>query len=101
MNNSRPVSPAVPKTNAANKRLRKAIDDAEEQFYMQPAAKKAKNNHSAEPETTPMVNGGVAEKGGVNCDNNGANHKKKLTRKKQLEQEREHLLEQKLLTARR
>lgn len=143
--NSRPVSPAVPKTNAANKRLRKAMEGADDDdiVILQPAAKKAKNSSKTPP---LMVNGkhnyfnnhvnhhdemsiGVnnscdrnsnnaagsndvdsGEKSDVHYSNdvmanngksNGSNAMKKMTRKKQLEQEREHLLEQKLLTARR
>lgn len=86
---SRPVSPTgVPKTNVANKRLRKDMDDSDTK---QPPAKKAKGS------PTPL-NG--------TCDSNGFNktshnNKKRLSKKQMLEQEREHLLEQKLLTARR
>merc|ERR1719273_3057817 len=166
--NSRPVSPAVPKTNAANKRLRKEmLEDINEHdsilnvtdrshnivnnvvdndISRSPAAKKAKTTHlSSKP---PILNGSVKSTT-KNCDtvaSNGLLHHaknnagdkieeidpddlvdtntsrkgitttslmpgintdetipkaKKVSRKKQLEQEREHLLEQKLLTARR
>ena len=76
---SRPVSP-VSKTNVANKRLRK---DEETEL---PPAKKAKN--------------GITHV--VSSDNHiPKNNSKVSQRKKKLEEEREHLLEQKLLTARR
>jgi len=152
--NSRPVSPAVPKTNAANKRLRKEMledgDNVEivnnDNDLHSPAAKKAKisSNHSRSPPI--LLNGSVKSTTTKRCDSNtiasNGHHtkildqdsemnyvrdrttnslpmtpsgttiedpmltpskanNKRVSRKKQLEQEREHLLEQKLLTARR
>lgn len=152
--NSRPVSPAVPKTNAANKRLRKEmLEDGDNVEIVNnvgddvhsPAAKKAKTSNRSPP---ILLNGSVKSTTTKRCDNtvasnghtktldqdkmNGVrertatslpkppsgtatanNHiddpmltpskanNKRVSRKKQLEQEREHLLEQKLLTARR
>lgn len=90
--NSRPVSPtAVPKTIVANKRLRKDSDSEQQQ----PAAKKAKGS----PTPPSLTNGTCDTSNGLN--NHHANKKQRLSKKQMLEQEREHLLEQKLLTARR
>jgi len=149
--NSRPVSPAVPKTNAANKRLRKEmLEDGDNVEIVgddlhSPAAKKAKTSNRSPP---ILLNGSVKTTTTKRCDNTVASNghttildqdemncvrdrtttslpkpplgtptannlnedpmltpsktnNKRVSRKKQLEQEREHLLEQKLLTARR
>merc|ERR1719361_249157 len=92
--NSRPVSPAVPKTNAANKRLRKEmLEDINEHDSIlnvtdrshivndndsrSPAAKKAKTTHLS----PPILNGSVKSTTTTttkHCDtvaSNGLHHK--------------------------
>ena len=94
---SRPVSPAVPKTHVANKRLRKELEPEFSESPPHPASKRAKlqNGESA---TTPhcdpgsLVNG-LPKTAAVNATTN--------TRKKKQELERERLLEEKIITAKR
>merc|ERR1712051_796955 len=93
--NSRPVSPAVPKTNAANKRLRKEMletDGPDEDSIVNvtdleddKASERVRGMSNIEDQTTPKK----------------ALQTPKVSRKKAMEQEREHLLEQKVLSARR
>ena len=97
---SRPVSPAVPKTNVANKRLRKEFESDIVNSDLPPSSKKAK------VDLIGQVNGSSL-KLAPNCDTTTNNKtlnghtNQRMSRKKQLEQEREQMLEQKLLTARR
>ena len=88
---SRPVSPAVPKTHVANKRLRKELEP-EFSESPPPASKKAKlQNGESAPQCDPgsLVNG-LPKAAAVTT-----------TRKKKQELERERLLEEKLITAKR
>ncbi len=97
--NSRPVSPAVPKTNAANKRLRKddgAISSPEDQ--QQPPRKKVKPEVDSPPR---VLNGAVIKSEPRDTPTSATAASKRTTRKQKQDQEREHLLEQKLLSARR
>ena len=91
---SRPVSPAVPKTHVANKRLRKELE-SEFSESPPPASKRAKlQNGESAPQCDPgsLVNG-LPKAAAVNATTN--------TRKKKQELDRERLLEEKIITAKR
>ena len=95
---SRPVSPAVPKTHVANKRLRKELEPEFSESPPHPASKRAKlqNGESATtPQCDPgsLVNG-LPKTAAVNVTTTN-------TRKKKQELERERLLEEKIITAKR
>lgn len=86
---SRPVSPAVPKTHVANKRLRK---DLEPEFEAANPAKKARllNGESSQCDSERVLVNGQTK---VN--------NQPSTRKKKQELEREKLLEEKIINAKR
>ena len=109
---SRPVSPAVPKTHVANKRLRKdAIGDDNSEALLSPANKKPKLlNGNNTNNTTDKSNSnieplcdhpGVVSNGVVAFVDQSPAKKFQTTRKKKQELERERLLEEKINSAKR